>query len=267
MTVNLIHYCRLRAGSVIALTALLLVIYVPNVYSQNLETLFTEGNRLYQEGEYEEALMRYSQIVDSGFESGELYYNLGNAYYKIQATGYAVLYYERARRLMPEDDDLLNNIDLISLSLADRISPLPELFYVRYWNTFRKILSMSAWKWLFFSAWILTAINIIILLYVKQKQAKDLVKLGVIAGGIVIITVAAVFVTASVADKPGLDGVIMMEEVSVFSTPSEIGTEVFLFLIHEGTKIRIKRTRGEWIEIQLADGKVGWIPRNSIEII
>jgi len=126
---------------------------------------------------------------------------------------------------------------------------------------------MSAWKGLFFSAWILTAINITILLFVKQKQAKDLVKFGVTAGGFVIIAVAVVFITASVSDKPGLDGVIMMPEVSVFSSPSEIGTEVFLYYIHEGAKIRIKRTRGEWIEIQLADGKEGWIPRSSIEII
>ncbi|MCH7783149.1 hypothetical protein IID62_08775 [candidate division KSB1 bacterium] len=265
MTVNVIHYCRHWAVAACALAVISLVICVPLVYSQDIEALFTEGNRMYQDGEYEEALIRYSQIVDSGFESGELYYNIGNAYYKIQETGFSVLFYERARRLMPEDDDLLNNIDLISLSLADRISPLPELFYVRYWNTLRKMLSMSAWKGLFFSVWILTAINIIILLFVKQKQAKDLVKLGVIAGGIVIIAVAAVFITASVGDKPGLDGVIMMPEISVFSSPSEIGTEVFL--IHEGTKIRIKRTLGDWIEIRLADGKVGWIPRSSIEII
>jgi len=219
-------HSRQRKIGIASLAMLLFLVIVPHAYSQDIEGLFGEGNRLYQDGAYEEALMLYSQILESGFESGELYYNLGNTYYKIEESGYAVLFYERARRLMPDDDDLLNNIDLISISLADRITPLPELFYVRYWNSFRNMLNMSAWKVLFFVAWILTAINIIILFYVKQKQAQDLVKMGVVTGGIVIVIIAGVFITAGVADKPGMDGVIMMPEVSVTSSPNEVGTEV-----------------------------------------
>lgn len=245
--------------------ACLLTVTSTPANSQDMGTLFSEGNRLYQNGMYVEALEKYNEILDRGLESGELYYNIGNVHYKLQNPGFAVLNYERARRFMPEDDDLLNNFDLVAISLADRITPLPEIFYVRFWNTFRTLMGNSAWKALFASAWIFSILNLILLLFIRQNQVKKILKTGAVCGVLVITVAAAALITNSVTDKPGLDAVIMAQEVNVFSSPSEAGTEIFL--IHEGTIVRIKRTQSDWIEISLLDGKVGWIQENSVEII
>ena len=177
--------------------------------SQDMGTLFSEGNRLYQNGMYVEALEKYNEILDRGLESGELYYNIGNVHYKLQNPGFAVLNYERARRFMPEDDDLLNNVDLVAISLADRITPLPEIFYVRFWNTFRTLMGNSAWKALFASAWIFSILNLILLLFIRQSQVKKMLKTGAVCGVLVITVAAAALITNSVTDKPGLEAVIM----------------------------------------------------------
>lgn len=238
------------------------------VHAQDIPSLFDEGNQLYQNGEYENALEKYLAITESGFESGELYYNIGNTYYKLNNIGKAVLNYERARRFLPEDDDLLRNIDLVSMSLADRITPLPEVFYIRYWNILRRMLSISGWKVVFFAGWLFAAMNVIMLLFIRQIQTRKILKMGLLLSGFIVLLAAAVFVSSIVMDKPGLDGVVMEKEVRVFSEPSDTSTEVFL--IHEGTKVHIKRipsTRDDWLEINLADGNVGWIQKKMIEII
>jgi len=262
----MIRLLRIKISFLIVFTGFFSVTSV--VYSQDIRSLFGEGNQLYQKGEYENALKKYLAITESGFESGELYYNIGNAYYKLNNIGKAVLNYERARRFLPEDDDLLRNIDLVSMSLADRITPLPEVFYVRYWNVFRRMLSISGWKAVFFAAWLFAAMNVIILLFIRQIQTRKILKMGLLLSGFIVLLAAAVFVSSVVIDKPGLDGVVMVKEVCVFSEPSDTSTEVFL--IHEGTKVHIKRipsTRDDWIEITLAGGNVGWIQKKTIEII
>ena len=237
----------------------------PVVYAQDVRSLFDEGNQLYQKGEYEKALERYEEITEGGYESGELYYNIGNAYYKLNNMGKAVLNYERAKRFLPEDDDLLTNITLVTMSLTDRITPLPEVFYVRYWNGFRRALSLSLWKAVFFAAWFISVISIIILLFIRSHWARKILNTGLLLSVFIVLLTAAVLVSSVVMDKPGFYGIVMVKEVRVLSEPSETSMEIFL--IHEGTKVHVKRSLGDWIEISLADGKVGWIQKKTIEII
>ena len=118
---------------------------------------FDEGNRLYQAGDFEGALDRYRRILDEELESGELYYNIGNAHFRLGALAPAILNYERARRLMPGDDDLLANLALARWMTADDITPRPRFWLFRAAGWWVGLLPRAALIWLVALAW-LTAV-------------------------------------------------------------------------------------------------------------
>lgn len=123
---------------------LLLVLTATVARSQTPESLFRQGNTLYQQGRFAEARSAYEQILKSGFVSGEVLFNLGNAYYKTGDIAKAILYYERARRLMPGDDDLLHNLQLANLQIADRLEPTPDS---SSGNSGTACADRSPWSW------------------------------------------------------------------------------------------------------------------------
>lgn len=248
-------------NGIIACTLLVMT----SVNAQNVDSFFQEGNRLYQEENYLGSIDLYNAILETGVENGELHYNIGNAYYKLNTIGKAMLHYERARRYIPDNEDLLHNIELTTLMLTDKITPLSDVFYVRFWNAFRGMLGVAGWKMVFFIAWYFAAAQGMLVLFLRQHQARGLLKTGLMLSAIVIVVAATVFLSNSIVDKPGTDGVVMIQETSAYSAPIENGTQVFM--IHEGTKVHITRSLGEWVEIRLADGNVGWIRKNSIDII
>ncbi|MFC1730406.1 tetratricopeptide repeat protein [candidate division KSB1 bacterium] len=233
--------------------------------AQDVDQLFQDGNRLYMEEAYPRALEKYRTALESGLESGELYYNIGNTYYKMNMMGKAILYYEKARRLLPDDGDLLNNLQLANINIVDRITPVPKIFYVRYWDAFRALFSPEVWKTAQIAALCFSAFSAILFFFFRQNQARKLLKAGIILAGVVFILASAVLLQDTVDRRKKITGVVMSPEVSVYASPTETGTE--LFIIHEGTIVSVRRNLDDWIEIRLADGKVGWIPAVSIEKI
>ncbi len=254
------QYCALRT-----FLLFLLLIWSASAGAQDIESLFRDGNGFYQEGDYEAALDRYQVILDQGFESGELYYNMGNVHYKNQNVGKAVLYYEKARSYFPDNEDLLHNLELTSLLLTDKITPIADVFYVRYWNIFRGMFGITLWKTLFFTAWFFAAGQAILLLFLQQSQVRIILRTGLIFSGVLIALISTVLFSDIFIDTPGSYGIVMAGEITAYSAPTDNGMEVFL--IHEGTKVKISRTLGDWIEIRLEDGNVGWISSSSVEII
>jgi tetratricopeptide (TPR) repeat protein len=235
------------------------------VFAQDEEQLFAEANSLYHSEEYILALEKYTKISDMGYMNGELLYNMGNTYFKLGELGYAVLCYERAKRFMPEDDDLLTNLEVVNNMLVDKITPIPEVFYVKYWNKLRNSLSITVWKNLFFAfLWIIAAC-ISVLFFVRRQTIRKAAKWIMISISAAAVIIVFVFASSIVLDKPGQNGIVMDIEVRAYASPTETGTE--LFIIHEGTKVHIKRQLEDWLEVNLADGKVGWIPADVIEII
>ncbi len=230
------------------------------------EALFDQGNRLYQEGDFGGAAASYEAVLEGGFESAEVYYNLGNAHFRLGELGLAVLNYERAARLNPRGEDIQANLALVGRMLQDRIEPLP-----RFW-----VLSVADW-WMTLipRGWLGP---IVALGYLALGVAAVLLVLGWPSGwraGLRRAVHACLAATVLLGGtllvrETGLgraeEAVVMSTEARVLSAPSEEGG-LTVFTVHEGTRVRIDRRAEGWVEVVLADGRVGWLPRDALEII
>ena len=230
------------------------------------EAFFDEGNRRYQDGDFTGALASYVRILDEGLESGELYYNVGNTYFKLGEVGPAILYYERARRLMPGDDDLLANLELARSLTADDIAPLPGFWLFSAVGWWVGVLPRPALVWLVALAY-LTAMTAVLLVIISPATA--LATWGrrvAIAGAAVTVVLGINLAVRELGVGADEEAVIMVEETEVQSAPSDDST-LQIFAVHEGTKVRIDRRSETWTEIVLEDGKVGWVRADQIEPI
>jgi len=228
--------------------------------------LFDEGNRLYQQGDYNGALSSYLRVVDAGLESGELYYNIGNAYFKLGDLGHSIVYFERARRLLPRDHDLLANLELARSLTADEITPLPSFWLFRVVAWWVNLLAEPLLIVVVATAYL---VSMAALMVVILKRSTVLAAWGRWVA-ISAAAVAVVFGTNLAVRELGIgqspEAVVIVEEVPVHSAPTD-DSSLLVFTIHEGTKVRIDRSADEWLEIVLADGKVGWVRSDVLEVI
>ena len=230
------------------------------------QAFFDEGNRRYQEGDFDGALERYQRVLDDGLESGELYYNLGNTYFKLGETGPAILYYERARRLMPGDDDLRANLELARALATDEITPLPGFWLFRAVGWWVGFLPQPALVWLVAVGY-LTAMTAVILAILRPAtMLATWARRVALAGAVVTIVFGINLAIRELGIGAAEEAVIMAAEVEVQSAPSDDGA-LQIFTVHEGTKVRIGRRSDAWIEIVLEDGKVGWVRADRLQPI
>lgn len=229
-------------------------------------SLFEKANQHYRQGEYQQALQTYQQILDSGYESGALYYNLGNCRYKLGELGRAILNYRRAARLMPADEDLRDNLRLVESLTADDIEPLPEFLPLRVLKAWVYLLPghllalMTALLWTG-----AVAAFILHLLAHRPAVSRWGRRLALIAGLLLLLLAPTLAAQRGDWLLPR-EGVVLRQEVEVQSAPSE-DAGLRVFIIHEGTRFRIEQESEEWAEIVLPDGKLGWIPRASFEAV
>lgn len=224
-----------------------------------------EGDSAYIKNEYGKAIQIYEALLKKG-EAAEIYYNLGNSYYKTGEIGKAVLNYERALLLQPGNGDIRANLEIARAKTVDKVEPVPEIFFVAWAKALINCMSVDTWGLFGIVSFILFIIALALFIFSKQTVWK---KAGFISG-IVCLTIAicsnlfALQLKQQLLDKT--DAIIMIPSVTVRSTPSESGTS--LFILHEGRKIIIKdNSMREWKEISLEDGKVGWVPTSAIEEI
>jgi len=230
------------------------------------ERLFQEANTFFQSGQYSEALGTYEAIIDLGYHSGILHYNIGNCYYKLQDIGRAILHYERALKWMPGDEDLKANLALANLAVTDKITPRPQFILIRILRGFVHLLPLHIHIVLFFGLYIL-GMGFLILFIITRKRFLRMIgfRSAIVTGVLFLIFGLSLFSRIQEAKKR-IEAVILADRVDVMSSPSEEeGLEVFS--LHEGTKVRVDQKTGEWLEIILADGKVGWVRKDVLEII
>ena len=224
-----------------------------------------QGDSAYMRNDYASAIQIYESLLKKG-EAAEVYYNLGNSYYKADDIAKAILNYERALLLQPGNADIRANLEIARSKTIDKVVSVPDIFFVAWVKSLTNCLSVDAWAKLGIVFFILLLISFSLFFFSQQIIWK---KSGFIAGILFLVFTVLSNIFASEQKSELLDrndAIVLSPSVTVRSTPSESGTG--LFVLHEGHKIEIKdNSMREWKEIRLEDGKVGWIPASAIEVI
>lgn len=233
--------------------------------SEELTSVFEDANRLYLEQKYDAAASRYRSIIDNGYVNGEVYFNLGNAYYKMGKVQNAILNYERARRFIPNDDDLNTNLQLANLQLTDRIDPIPELFIYRWADALLTLFTLRTMLWMMYALFLLTLLSFSLFLFARSyEQRRYSLMSGLLCTALLVLGIAN-FLVQSYRESNTEFAVVMTDVANIKSAPDKKGND--LFVIHRGLKVQVLDNVNDWFKIRLADGKVGWIPEFEIETI
>ena len=227
---------------------------------------FDEGNRLYQAGDFEGALDRYRRILDEGLESGELYYNIGNAHFRLGELAPAILNYERARRLMPGDDDLLANLALARSMTADDITPRPRFWLFRAADWWVGLLPRAALIWLVALAWVTAIAGAAVVVLRPGPGLAAWARRAALAGAAVAVVLGVNLVVRELGLGIAEEAIVMADEAQVQSAPSD-DPALQIFAVHAGAKVVVDRRADDWAEIVLEDGAVGWIRAEQLEPI
>lgn len=230
------------------------------------EELVAEGNRLYQEGDFAGAAARYEAVLETGLESAVLHYNLGNAHYRMGDIGLSVLGYERALRLDPRHDDARANLALVNRQLRDRIEPLPRFWLLVALEWWRDLLPRPVLALLLALCYLVTGTAVVLRVLGRGARGRGLFARTAWSAGAATLLLGTTLLVRETGLGSPTEAIVVAKEVRVLNAPSE-ESGLTLFALHEGTKVRIDDRAGEWAEIVLADGKVGWLRLDLLVVI
>ncbi len=229
------------------------------------DTLISKAVQQYNEGLYENAIENYKLILESGFESSEIYYNIGNAHFKLNDLPSAILFYEKAKKLKPNDKDILYNLNVANSRIIDNIEQVPEIFLKTWWNNFYNMFSANGWAKITIGLFIVFLLFVSIYILSSNRFIKKL-----FFGIAVIFLFTTLFSFAlsyqkyyySIEQK---EAIVFQPTVTIKSSPNK--NSVDLFVIHEGTKVYITDELDGWYEIRIANGSVGWLLESTTKLI
>ncbi|MEZ4793411.1 MAG: tetratricopeptide repeat protein [Gelidibacter sp.] len=231
-------------------------------FAQN-ETLFEQGNTLYNDGNYEAAIKKYEAIIDNGKQSAELYFNLGNAHYKLNHIAPSIYYYEKALQLNPNDKEIKNNIAFARNMTIDAVDTVPEVGFSKFVKTISNSMTFERWAVMSIVLVVLFVILFLTYYFAYTSIRKRLAFVGSMASLVsACAALAFAFHNYDLIEKDH-PAIVFAQESQVKSEPNLRSTESFK--LHEGTKVQILDTVNNWKKIKLADGKTGWIPENDIK--
>ena len=223
------------------------------------ESTFKQANEEYNKGNYTKAITLYDSIISNNLESSELYYNLGNCYYKTQDWANTVWHYEKSLKLNPNNLNVIHNLQLTKVKIKDQIEALPKLFYKRWWEDFIYLTTTKIWQiLLIISIWV-----ILIHQLIKRIFNYKNIYLSYLLNIILIILLCATYSSNLQYNKK--EAVIFSKSVIVNSAPTVNSTN--LFSLNSGTKIEVIDKIGDWINIKIINGNIGWIKESDCKIL
>ncbi|MFL3050750.1 MAG: SH3 domain-containing protein [Candidatus Neomarinimicrobiota bacterium] len=242
----------------------LLFISLQANYASHADSLFVEANKRYSMQDYVNALGVYEQLISQGYEHSNLYYNLGNTYYQLAELGNAIWAYEKGLFLRPSDDDLVYNLSIANARIVDRIIIPEPFFFVKLYSSFKQIFSPNQWLYVISCLILLTSIFSTIGRIWKNRTTHLITNFSsfIIALGFISFFI---FVDVYYDLSNDESGVVTVKEGRVYSAPSKSSN--LLFVVHEGTKAKISSRQNPWVEIQLIDGKKGWLSLKNMRLL
>ena len=227
--------------------------------------LIKKANNEYKKENYNNAIILYKQVLKNGYECYELYYNIGNSYFKTDDIPSAILYYERAKKLNPNNDDINFNIKIANSKLVDKIEPIPELFLKQWWEKLFNLFPADTWAKI--TIIVLSLLFVLFTIYLLSKII-TLKKISFwLAFGCLILTIITyIFANRqyNLANNKHT-AIIFAPTLTIKSSPNNNSKD--LFVIHEGIKVNIIDKVGIWYEIKIANGSIGWIEKSNAKII
>lgn len=238
---------------------------LPAQSASSPEESFNKANKAYQDKEYLKAVDLYESLLKSGYNSPDLYFNLGNAYYKLKKVPESILNYERAKRLAPDDEDISFNLRVANLRTVDKINPIPKFFLTEMYENLLSANSSHKWSvTAVLLSWLTFGLLAIFLVLWHPLYKKLLFALAVLSFlGLLFSAYCAWQMNTRENDRNY--AIIFAPSIYIKSSPEDSGTN--LVTLHEGAKVKILDAVGDWKKIRIADGNVGWLPANAIEII
>jgi len=245
------------------INTILAILFTVAAFAQT--DLIQKANEHYTKEEFQKAIDGYNQILMAGIESPEVYFNLGNAYFKTKQYPLSILNYERAKLLAPDDEDIEFNLQVANQKVVDSIQELPGIFIVRWWNALVNSQTTDTWAVTSIFSFVVFLTMLGFYFFAKTSEVKRIT----FWSGCFLIVFTIFSWTFAAKQKNRLVNhsyaIVMQPTITVKSSPSEKGTN--LFVIHEGLKVRITDKLGDWVEISLSDGNKGWLLTESIERI
>lgn len=234
-------------------------------YADDNTALFEKANKAYASKYYKEACEDYLKIIDAGYESSELYYNLGNAYFKQSDFASALLYYEKARKLSPGDEDINFNIKVANTKIKDKIDEAQEFFLVSFFKTVASLFSFEGWAITAIVLLIITLSLTAIYLFSSVLRVRKLTFW--LSGAFLLLCLSSFAIThyQYISTTGSSEAIVFTPSLTAKSSPDAGSTD--LFVIHEGLKVRILSNEGEWSKIKLSNGSVGWVSTSSLKEI
>ncbi len=243
----------------------ILAILLSSISVAQNHALFGKGNTLYNQGKYTEAIDAYKTILDTKNHSAELYYNLGNAYYKLNEVAPSIYYYEKALQLAPNDADIKNNLAFAKNMTIDAIDTIPEGGISKFIKSTTNYMTFDGWA----KTSIALVLCFVILFLIYYFAYSTLNKRLAFIGSMISLSLLAIVLTLAFhkfnLDKSNKPAIVFSQESKVKAEPNLRSEEAFI--LHEGTKVQVLDTVKSWKKIKLPDGKTGWIPKEDIKAL
>ena len=230
--------------------------------AQTPEQLFETGNSQYAQNNYEEAIKNYEKVLDAGYESAAVYYNLANANYKLNRIAPSIYNYEKALALKPNDKAIKNNLQFAQNMTVDAITPLPENTFKKWWNQLLGLFTLDGWATLCVVFALVFTVSFLVYYFTAKTSLKRVfftVSFSALVLGLLSLALAF---QAQSNDQNKNFAIVFSQESEVKAAPNLASEQSFI--LHEGTKVRLLESDENWAMIQLADGKEGWIPKSDI---
>ena len=241
--------------------------FSPSILSAqiNLESIFSQANELYNKGSYIEAINNYKEIIKNDFHSAELYYNLGNAYYRLDSIASSVYYYEKALQLNPNDREIIDNLALVNKTLVDEIDPITTPLIESILKSLSNIFYFETWGYIsIFFSFLIVAL-FLSYYFANSSRIKRLT--------FVLLCISSILMLASLINgNKEYDNYVNNEYAIIYSYETDLKTEPnfrseTLFMLHEGTKVQVIENYNNWIKVRLVNGQIGYIQLIDVKIL
>lgn len=237
----------------------------PSLWAINPDSLMALANKAYDQQKYDTAINLYNRVISEGWVSPILYYNIGNSYFREKNLPEAILYYEKAKKLDPNNKNIQYNLNIANSMIVDKIDHVPQFFLKRWWKHLYNLFSADTWTVFFLLSFAILVLFVGIFFFSHTRKNRQL---SFFAGLIFLFITVVSFGLAlqrTYYTKNQKEGIVFAPSITAKSSPSP--NSVDLFVIHDGTKVQLLDHVDGWVKIKISKGSIGWLPENSVKKI